>query len=450
MEREIRIGSRGSRLAIVQVNEVLSLLDKDLKTQSRIFDTHGDKDKTTSLAANVPTDIFTDALDQALIDKEIDIAVHSAKDLPKNLPEGLSIFALTKELDPSDAFVGSVNFTQLKDGAKIGTSSTLRKEAIKQLNPNVECVAIRGTIQERIEKAENGEYDGIIVATCALKRLGLEDKIKNIMPYESIALQGQLAVVGRSDDVELVELFAAIDARKNYGTVTLVGAGPGDPELITIKGINALKEANTVFYDFLASEELLKHAPHAEHINVGKRKGAHTLKQDELSKMLKDKSLEGRHVVRLKGGDPLIFGRGADEIAYLREYHIPVKVIPGVSSATSIPSSLGIPLTARGISSSVSFVSGHGERESEGKPYTIFAPNTQTHVFLMGLSKLDEILQSLIDLGRSQTTPVVVISKGTCADEKVIRGTIETIKEKILAEKCEPPALIIAGDVVEF
>ena len=292
--------------------------------------------------------------------------MHSAKDLPQKLNDGLSIYALTSSPDETDAFVGAKSFYELKDGAKIGTSSLIRQEQVKKLNPKVKIVDIRGTIEERIQLVDQGVCDGIIVATIALKRLGLENKITDIMPWEGAALQGQLAVVGRSDDEELKSLFSAIDVRREYGNVCLLGAGPGDPDLITVKGVNALKKAECVFYDYLAHKDLLKYAQQAEQVYVGKRKGAHALPQKELSKLIRMKAAEGKNVVRLKGGDPLMFGRGAEEIEYLRSYHINVHVIPGVSSATAIPSSLGVPLTARDVSSSVAFVSGHGKEEKSG------------------------------------------------------------------------------------
>ncbi len=457
--QKLRVGTRGSALALAQVEEIKSLLAQKgvaVSLETVTFDTTGDKDKKTSLTdAQVPDDFFTDALDQALLNGKIDVAIHSAKDLPKNLNPDLKILALTASLDDTDAFVGRVHFKDLPPGAKVATSSALRQQALKKLNPALATVDIRGNIQERIRQLEEGFCDGLIVATAALKRLGLGHLIKDVMPWEATPLQGQLAVVGRvaagsSLGSQLEDFFRSIDVRKNYGKVVLVGAGPGDPELITVKGVRALQQADCVFYDYLVDPKLLQHAVKAEKIYVGKRKGAQTLPQPELSKRLRLKATAGKNVVRLKGGDPLIFGRGADEIDYLRAHHVLVEIIPGVSSATAIPSRLGIPLTARNVSSSVAFLSGHGKEEESESPQPIAIPAVDTLVFLMGLTKLAVIVKSLADNGWKDSTPIIVISKGTRADERIVDGTLKDIQTKVAQENLEPPALIVVGEVVRF
>ncbi|HLD88379.1 MAG TPA: uroporphyrinogen-III C-methyltransferase [Candidatus Omnitrophota bacterium] len=454
MNFSIRIGSRSSRLALAQVEEILRLVGAyghtPLQYELITFKTQGDKDKTTPLTRQPGDDFFTDTLDQALLEGSIDIAVHSAKDLPQHIPVGLEIFALTKTLDDRDAWVGPCAFTDLPKGAKVGTSSVLRQKQIKELRPDVDVVDIRGTIEERMELVKQGKVDGIVVAACALKRLGLEKKIKDIFPWEGMALQGQLAVVGRAKDTALRNLFKVLDVRTRYGKVILAGAGPGDPDLVTVKAIKALKKADCVFYDYLADTRLLNYAPQAEHIYAGKRKGKHTFSQEALSRMLKEKAMAGKNVVRLKGGDPLIFGRGADEITYLRSYHVPVSVIPGISSATGIPADLMVPLTARGIASSVAFISGH--EEGEGATYTkpIAIPKADTIIFLMGLTKLDMIAASLKKAKWPDTTPIMIISKGTRPDERIVKGTLANIETTAKKSGLKPPALIIAGATVDF
>ena len=450
--RKVRIGSRSSRLALKQVEEILALLQKKrVKFNYEIltFQAGGDRDKRIPLAANTADDFFTDTLDAALLDGKIDIAVHSAKDLPQNINEGLEIFALTRSLDETDSFVGKVKLADLPSGAKVGTSSRLRIQSILEINPHVVPVNIRGTIDERLALIGK-EMDGVIAATCALKRLGLTRLIKDILPYETTALQGQLAVVGKREDEPLKKIFSKIDVRKTYGKIFLTGAGPGDPGLITVKGINALKKADVVFYDYLVDPSLLKYAPKAKKIYAGKRKGESVLSQADLCRMLRVQAQNGKTVVRLKGGDPLIFARGAEEIKYLRSYHIEVQVIPGVSSATGIPSSLGIPLTARGISSSVAFISGHAEDERNTSPQPVQVPKADTVVFLMGLTKLPMILQALKESGRKLETPMIIISKGTRSDEKIVCGTIQTIGQSASEAQLEPPALMIAGETVKF
>ena len=221
--------------------------------------------------------------------------------------------------------------------------------------------------------------------------------------------------------------------------------------MITLKGIKALQRADCVFYDYLVDPSLLEHAPQAEHVYAGKRKGDHSLPQDELSRMLKEKSFAGKNVVRLKGGDPLIFGRGADEIQYLRAYHIDVTVIPGISSATGIPSSLGIPLTARGVSSSVAFLTGHEEDENKkNTPQPIAIPKADTLVFLMGLTKLSVIIDSLVKTGWPQETPAMIIANGTKIEEQIVKGTLSNIQQLSKIEGIKPPALIIVGNTLNL
>ncbi len=452
-QQKIRIGSRPSRLAIRQVEEVVALFEREriqLKFEVVPFTTAGDQDKVTSLSMNPADDFFTDTLDSALLNGEIDLAVHSAKDLPQFLRAGLEIFALSACLDETDSLVADIKLSQMKSKAKIGTSSLIRTVGVKALNPHVQFIDIRGTIDERLELFKRHQLDGMIIATCALKRLQLEHLITEIMPWDTTPLQGQLAVVGRKADKHLKTLCTAIDVRRGYGCVQLVGAGPGDPELITMKAIKALEQTDCVFYDYLVHQDLLQYARKAEKIYVGKRKGEHSMSQAVLSKSLRQKAVAGKNVVRLKGGDPLVFGRGADEISYLRSYHIAVDVIPGVSSATGIPSSLSIPLTARGLSSSVAFISAHQEDEESPDPKLIQIPQAQTIVFFMGLTKLATITQSLLAAGWKETTPVIIISKGTTPEEKIVAGTIKTMEKLTEAQKLLPPALIIAGPTVSF
>ena len=452
MNSPLKIASRSSPLALVQTGEII----RDLKAAGRVFEyetvkfeTAGDRDKTTPLTESSDY-FFTDAIDRALLEGRADLAVHSAKDLPRNLNEGLAVYCLTKGLDDRDAWAGRVHWKDLPPNPRVGTSSVLRQKQVLEMRPDAVIVNIRGTIDERLQLVRESKVDGIVVAACALKRLKLDAEIKDIFPWEGMPLQGQLAVVGRRDNRELEELFSVIDVRRQYGRVTLVGAGPGDPELITLKGINALSRADCVFYDYLLDTALLKHAPQAELIYAGKRNGEHSLSQEDLSRMLKEKAFSGKNVVRLKGGDPLIFGRGADEIEYLRSYFIQVDIIPGISSATGIPSSLGVPLTARGISSSVAFLSGHEEGERTQGPKPMNIPRADTLVFLMGLTKLSDIVISLQKDGWPADVPVMVIANGTRPHEQIVQGKLSTIENLVKAQDLTPPALIVVGRTIEF
>ncbi|MGB9677031.1 MAG: hydroxymethylbilane synthase [Candidatus Ratteibacteria bacterium] len=216
-----RIGTRPSNLALKQVEEIIKKLEKiNIKMEYEIIkiETTGDIDKKTSLSFVEGTDFFTDKIEEKLLEGEIDFAVHSAKDLPDKIREGLFIAAITKPLDPYDAFVSkdSKKLQDLEYGARIGTSSENRKKQLKNFRPDFEIVDIRGNIEERIKLIEKLKLDGIVVAKCALIRLGLEDLISQTIPFEIIKphpLQGCLAVEIRKDDYELKKIFKLIDGK---------------------------------------------------------------------------------------------------------------------------------------------------------------------------------------------------------------------------------------------
>ncbi|ENN96475.1 uroporphyrin-III C-methyltransferase [Methanocaldococcus villosus KIN24-T80] len=227
------------------------------------------------------------------------------------------------------------------------------------------------------------------------------------------------------------------------GKVILVGAGPGDKELITVKGLKAIKEADVIVYDDLIDKDLLNYNKNAELIYVGKRKGRHSYKQEDINKILIEKAKEGKTVVRLKGGDPFIFGRGGEEILALKEHNIPYEIIPGLSSATALPALAEIPLTHRKVARSFTVLTAHIE---DGEvDFTKF--NGDTLVILMGITKLKKIVNDLLKV-RDKKTPIAIILKGATKEQKVIRGTLEDILDK--AKNIEPPGIIVVGEVVNI
>jgi uroporphyrin-III C-methyltransferase len=230
--------------------------------------------------------------------------------------------------------------------------------------------------------------------------------------------------------------------------VTLVGAGPGDPDLLTIKGAKALAEANVVLYDALANEELLSYAPkRALKIFVGKRKGFHAYTQDQINQLIVDNALTYGHVVRLKGGDPFIFGRGGEEIDYVESFGIPTFVVPGISSAIAVPASNGISLTKRGVSESFWVITGTTSARKLSKDVALAAQSSATVVVLMGMSKLDEIVAIFQKEGKGET-PVAIIQNGTTPEEKTGMGTISSIQQVVFEKKLSSPAIIVIGEVV--
>jgi uroporphyrinogen III methyltransferase/synthase len=229
------------------------------------------------------------------------------------------------------------------------------------------------------------------------------------------------------------------------GRVYLVGAGPGDPKLITVRGLDVLRQADVILYDNLAPVSLLDYArPSAERIYVGKKRADHHLSQDETNALLIDKARSGAVVVRLKGGDPFIFGRGGEEGEALHAAGIPFEVVPGVSSATGAAAYAGIPLTHRSRTSAISFVTGH---EIDAIDWARVG-QTETLVIFMGLTTFGDIAKQLIAGGRDPETPAAAIRWGTRPDQQTLVGTVANLAERIAAIKLKPPALIIVGEVV--
>jgi uroporphyrinogen III methyltransferase / synthase len=237
------------------------------------------------------------------------------------------------------------------------------------------------------------------------------------------------------------------------GKVFLVGAGPGDPGLITLKGFRLLQTAEVVIYDFLASPELLKHIPpSAERIYVGKKGGDHTLPQHAINQLIIDRASLGKKVVRLKGGDPFIFGRGGEEAEELAQADIPFEIVPGVTSAIAVPAYAGIPLTHRRYNTSVAFFTGHEDPTKEGLPQDLGekAAGVETLVFLMGVKNLSSIVDRLIGHGRDPETPAALIRWGTTPGQKTVTGTLKTIFQKASEAGLTPPAIFVVGRVVEL
>jgi uroporphyrinogen III methyltransferase / synthase len=237
------------------------------------------------------------------------------------------------------------------------------------------------------------------------------------------------------------------------GKVFLIGAGPGDPDLITVKGLACVKKADVIIYDYLANDVLLdQRRLDAELIYVGKQSGRHTLPQDEINALIVKKAQEGKVVARLKGGDPFIFGRGGEEAEALADNAIPFEVVPGVSAATAVPTYAGIPLTHREHTASVAFVTGHeNPSKHESKVHwDKIASGVGTIVFFMGMKNLPGIVENLIANGRTPETPIAVIQWGTRADQKVVTGVLKDIVSKVREAKLGPPAIIVVGEVVKL
>jgi uroporphyrin-III C-methyltransferase/precorrin-2 dehydrogenase/sirohydrochlorin ferrochelatase len=251
---------------------------------------------------------------------------------------------------------------------------------------------------------------------------------------------------------ELIEQSIALeDKSMGQGEVYLVGAGPGDPDLVTFKALRLMQKADIVLYDNLVSLEILNLVrKDARRQYVGKRRAEDDTSQEAINDMLVRLALEGNRVLRLKGGDPFIFGRGGEEIEKLAGHQIPFQVVPGITAASGCACYAGIPLTHRDFSQSVRFVTGHPSSDRVALEWSEFVHENQTIVFYMGLAGLNEICQKLIDHGRKRSTPIALISKGTTPEQRVFVATLETMPELIAESDVHAPTLIIVGEVVSL
>nr|WP_299175275.1 uroporphyrinogen-III C-methyltransferase [uncultured Allomuricauda sp.] len=232
------------------------------------------------------------------------------------------------------------------------------------------------------------------------------------------------------------------------GKLTVVGAGPGDVDLITLKGIKVLQHADVVLYDALVDTELLEYAPNAEHVFVGKRKGCYAYQQEQINELIVQRASSNKHVVRLKGGDPFVFGRGAEEMEYAALHGLNVIVVPGISSSVAVPAAQNIPVTKRGASESFWVITGTTKEHKLSSDVALAAKSNATVVILMGMSKLTEIAELFKKEGKSNL-PVAIIQNGTTESEKIGIGTVASIENKAKEQQLSNPAIIVIGEVVK-
>jgi uroporphyrin-III C-methyltransferase / precorrin-2 dehydrogenase / sirohydrochlorin ferrochelatase len=289
------------------------------------------------------------------------------------------------------------------------------------------------------------------------------EKVKGFIPeisrrmhfWEKILdgpIAGQL-LAGKDDNARKLLDTALDNVEKEAATgeVYLVGAGPGDPDLLTFRALRLMQQADVVLYDRLVAEEILHMCRQdAEKIHVGKQRKQHTMAQEDISRMLVELAQEGKRVLRLKGGDPFIFGRGGEEIAELADAKIPFQVVPGITAASGCASYAGIPLTHRDYSQSVRFVTGHLKNDTCDLDWDSLAQGEQTLVFYMGLIGLPIICKELVGHGMSSEKPIALIQQGTTPNQKVYTGTLATMPDIVANSEVQAPTLIIVGDVVSL
>ncbi|QPB79788.1 uroporphyrinogen-III C-methyltransferase [Proteus sp. GOKU] len=322
----------------------------------------------------------------------------------------------------------------ISSGGKAPVLARILREKIEQLLPNYlgALAQLAGKLREQIKQR---------FSSMNARRYFWEQF------FADKTLQAEIEAQ-RDDGIERRISALLSENQQPQGSVVLVGAGPGDAGLMTIKGLQQCQQADVVVYDRLVSDDVMALVRRdAQRIYVGKQAGFHCVPQDEINQILIKEATAGKRVVRLKGGDPFIFGRGSEELEALIEHHIPFSVIPGITAASGCTTYAGIPLTHRDYAQSVRFITGHGKGLNEAQ-WQCIAQKNQTLVFYMGLSKAPYIQQMLLSQNMCATMPVAIIEKGTLTTQKVIVGQLRQLAE--MAETMESPALIIVGEVVSL
>lgn len=424
-EVTFRVGARGSRLSLLQAEGALVRLRERTGCgfELRAFSSPGDRDQATDLRVS-PGDFFTRDLDEALLRGEIDCAVHSAKDLPpEGPPEGVDWFWLPWREGPRDCLVARTAAPR-----RIGVSSGRRDAWAAQRFPEAERLTLRGGIPERLAKLDAGDYDAMVIAAAALHRLGLQGRITEYIPLSELTPppgQGVLAMTFRRGD-------ARMRALRNLfmKAVRFVGAGVGDAELCTAAGLRELRQADCVIYDALMDAALLEETK-GEALYVGKRSGAHALKQPEITALIGERVRRGERVVRLKGGDPGLFGRLAEETDALAADGLPFRVWPGVSALAAATTATGMLLTRRG----------------ESRGFRVETPRSAgpetTDVYFMALAMAGELAARY-----APETPCAIVYDAGAPAQEIVRGTVASLfaSGKGGAPEAEGrPGLILVG-----
>jgi uroporphyrin-III C-methyltransferase/precorrin-2 dehydrogenase/sirohydrochlorin ferrochelatase len=266
-------------------------------------------------------------------------------------------------------------------------------------------------------------------------------------PAAELMMNGQEDAANKFISDELAD----DQSQLTLGEVYLVGGGPGDPELLTLRALRLMQQADVVLYDRLVSDGVMELVRRdAERIYVGKRRSEHAMEQENINQLLVDLAKQGKRVLRLKGGDPFIFGRGGEEIELLAQHNIPFQVVPGITAASGCAAYAGIPLTHRDYAQSVRFVTGHLKSDDTNLSWPELANPTQTLVFYMGLVGLKDICESLIAHGRSPQTPVALIEKGTTQEQRVFVSDLTSIANVVAEKDVHAPTLFIVGEVVQL
>ncbi len=529
---KIRVGTRDSKLAMIQTEMVVDYIrkyDSSIDVEIVPMKTTGDKILNVTLDKIGGKGLFVKELDEALLMDYVDLTVHSFKDMPMEENPELPIVAVSKREDPRDVLI----MRKMPDGSEpkkskemlVGTSSQRRQIQLRQMGYH-NLKPIRGNIVTRLRKLDEGEFDAIVLAAAGVIRSGMVDRISEFYSVEDVipaACQGNLVVQGKAgkdysylsgfhdkdayiiakaerafvrtldggcstptaahaivngDEMTITGLFqndenevliksiiGNVDDAEELGCklahrvlgdkvdkkgfVALVGAGPGESSLLTLRAKELLEQAEVVVYDRLVSSEIMGMIPQGtKRINVGKENNHHRIPQEQINQILVDEALEGNLVVRLKGGDPFVFGRGGEELEKLLEYEIPYEVVPGITSAIAAPSFAGFPVTHRDFCSSFHVITAHQKKNEPLRiDFESLVKTKGTLIFLMGVSTLGDICNGLMQAGMDKDMPAALVENGTRSYQRKVIGTIENLHDKAVAEKFKSPSIIIVGKV---
>lgn len=432
---EFTMATRSSRLALIQAEEAVRTIRRVLPSVSfhlLTCSSPGDRDKTTDLRECEP-DFFTRDLHQAVLSGLADCAVHSAKDLEENMPPEVDWFWLPDPADPRDVLVLRAGETVggLRNNAVVGVSSRRREEYCRRAYPDLQPRGIRGDIEERIAQLDAGKYDMLIMAGAALQRLGLHSRISQWIPLQELNPpegQGYLAVTFRFGDPRFLRIRSLF-----VKAVVFAGAGSGSVDTCTQGAWEALMRCELCFHDSLVSSELLNQLPqHVKRVNVGSRCGEAIVSRTEINALVTAAARRSRRVVRLKGGDPGIFGGLAEEIEALDALHLPYRVIPGVTSLSAATTGTGMLLTRRGVSRGFTVMT---PRRPGGGCVAVDA-NARASlpmVFFMGVGVLPELVRQLKAEGLPSATPAAVVFDAGSTNEIIIRGSLSDIEARVAA-----------------
>lgn len=439
--KKLIIASRESALAIAQIHEALPFL-KSALPHGIHFDiltcsTPGDRDLATPLAdPNLAQDFFTRDIDLLLLEGKADIAIHSAKDLPNPIPPGLTIAAMLPARDIRDALVIRNGITET-DVKVVGSSSPKRNEELSRLFPVWDLKPVRGTIQARLKQLDEGQYDAVVIAACALERLQLEKRINRFLPWDPTPNQGRLAIVAREKDSNVIACLQPLDVRENAGMVVLLGC-PADFSLISHRARQYLQHADVVIHDRLVPNEALALIK-GKSVPAGKTGGSPSTPQPDIHRQLLQFAEQGKLVVRLHGGDPGIYGRLQEELDFLTAWNLRVDIVPSVTAAQVAAARAGAPLTHRGEGHRLTLISGNPPAGSAIP--ALPGPDIGNLAVYMGVGAAGELQKRFLNAGWPQRSPVIVGERLGYSDERIRHIPMDELG----AAEVQSPAVFIVG-----